>query len=208
MGLLSRFSGNSVVFDLISNQAKYLSRTADQLAKLFATPAHDRAEEQKALHAIENKADEANHTLLKKVNVSFVLPFDREDIYELAGQVDTCIDRMDEAGENLTYLKPGALPAEIDEMIDLLRACARRSTDILRKFKPTDPATKDYWIEINQLENQGDALYKKIIANLFDETTDPLEVLRIKLIVDALEGALDSFENLSSVVERISLKES
>ncbi len=61
---------------------------------------------------------------------------------------------------------------------------------------------------LNEIENQGDKLYRSMIAELFNGGTDALEVLKIKAVLDALEGALDAFEDLSSTVESIAIKES
>ena len=63
-------------------------------------------------------------------------------------------------------------------------------------------------MEINQLENKGDSLYRSTLASLFENATDAIELLRVKLVVDTLEDTVDAFETLAAVVERIALKES
>ena len=65
-----------------------------------------------------------------------------------------------------------------------------------------------YLKQINELENQGDALYRSMIADLFENETNAIELVKIKLILDSLESAVDAFETLSNVIESIAIKES
>jgi uncharacterized protein Yka (UPF0111/DUF47 family) len=66
----------------------------------------------------------------------------------------------------------------------------------------------EYWIEINRLENTGDKSYRRILANLFGGDYKAMEVLKLKDIVEALEGAIDAFEKVANIVEQIAVKES
>ena len=66
----------------------------------------------------------------------------------------------------------------------------------------------EYWIEINRLENTGDKSYRRILANLFGGKYDALEIIKLKDIVEALEGAIDAFEKVANIVEQIAVKES
>jgi uncharacterized protein Yka (UPF0111/DUF47 family) len=76
------------------------------------------------------------------------------------------------------------------------------------KLAVIDASTRDYWIEINQLENQGDQVYRSMVSTLFGEATDALEALKVKMVLDTLEEAIDAFEKLSGTVESIAIKES
>jgi uncharacterized protein Yka (UPF0111/DUF47 family) len=66
----------------------------------------------------------------------------------------------------------------------------------------------EYWIEINRLENAGDKTYRRTLAKLFDGRFEALEVLKLKDIVESLEGAIDAFEKVANIVEQIAVKES
>ena len=66
----------------------------------------------------------------------------------------------------------------------------------------------EYWVEINRLENQADKIHRKLLAQLFDEISDPIELMKIKEVVEILEEAADAFEKVANTVETIALKES
>ena len=67
---------------------------------------------------------------------------------------------------------------------------------------------EEFWIEINRLENTGDKAFRRILANLFSGEYETLEVLKLKDIIEALEGAIDAFETVANIVEQIAVKES
>jgi uncharacterized protein len=67
---------------------------------------------------------------------------------------------------------------------------------------------RDYWIEINRLENQADQDYRRLLARIFSGEYDALTVHKLKDVVDTLESAVDGFERVANIVEQIALKES
>ena len=74
----------------------------------------------------------------------------------------------------------------------------------LRSMKDLAP----FWIELNRLENQADKSHRKLVAQMFDEVTDPVTLMKLKEIVDMLEEGADAFERVANMVETIALKES
>ncbi|MGO1591950.1 MAG: DUF47 domain-containing protein [Ancrocorticia sp.] len=196
------------LFELLADQSRHLMQAADILTKIISADPQSRAELNDQLHKVEHQADEACHTVLRKVNQSFVLPFDREDLYELASVVDDCVDLMDEAGDNIVLYKPGKLPDGVNAQVEILRNCAALTHDMMGRLAVIDEKTRDFWIEINQLENQGDQVYRKMVSSLFEDATDALEVMKVKLVLDVIEDAVDAFEKLSGTIESIAIKES
>ncbi len=67
---------------------------------------------------------------------------------------------------------------------------------------------EEFWIEVNRLENAGDKNHRRILAKLFSGEFKTIEVLKLKDIVEALEGAIDAFESVANIVEQIAVKES
>lgn len=203
-----KFQKSDSLFELLTTQSQFLVEAADLLGKVVGADPQARVELNDSLHKVEHQADEACHTVLNKINQSFVLPFDREDLYNLSVAMDDCIDLMDEAADNLVLYKPGLLPEGVSTQVEILRNCAKLTHNIMGKLSVIDASTRDYWIEINQLENQGDQLYRSMVSRLFENSTDAMEVLRVKLFLDVTENAIDAFEKLSGTVESIAIKES
>jgi uncharacterized protein len=64
----------------------------------------------------------------------------------------------------------------------------------------------DYCIEINRLENQADRQCRDLLAHLFDQEKDPIQVIKWKEIIETLEFAADKCEDVANVIEGVTLK--
>ncbi|MFC5281514.1 DUF47 domain-containing protein [Arcanobacterium canis] len=204
-----RLSHKDSVLDLVGAQSKHLGRATKVLTELAHANRADRESLYTRLHAVENDADAASHKVIQTINRSFVLPFDREDLFNLTSLIDDCVDMIDEAGGNMVLYKVEELPPDALKLIDILQKCADVTMTLLSKLEKIDEHMRAYWVEINQLENHGDTVYRKLISDLFaDDDANMMAVMRMKFVVERLEGAIDRFENLAAVVETIAIKES
>jgi predicted phosphate transport protein (TIGR00153 family) len=159
------------------------------------------------LRELERAGDQAAHDIFKQVNSSFVTPFDREDIYSLASDLDDVMDHIEAAADLVVLTGLGDLPAEMAKQVDLLQRCARATADAMPGLR-TMKGLEDYWIEVNRLENEADRLYRRLVSRLYSGEFKALEVLKLKEVADELEEAADAFEHVANVVESITVKES
>ncbi len=199
-------SGNAF-FELLTQQANHLVRGAEVLAQIHGANTERRAELRDQLHQIEHQCDEVTHQVSSKLNSTFVTPFDRDDISFIASRLDDCMDYIDEAGDLIVLYKISDLPRGVVEQLNVIQRCCDLTAQAMPKLKSLG-GLKDYWVEINRLENQGDQAYRRTLSEMFDSGLDALEVIKIKDVVEALEKAIDSFEGLANGVETIAIKES
>ena len=197
-------------FDLLTAQAKHLPVGTDLLAQVVGSVNGERAALADRMRDVEHEADEAAHAILRRVNETFVTPFDRDDIYALAGALDDCMDYMEEAADLVVLYNVGDLPPAMVTQVGVLQRCAEltaESMPLLRTMKGLDA----FWVEINRLENEGDRTHRGLLRDIFSGATpaglDPLEVMKLKEIADLLERAVDAFEKVANVVETIAIKE-
>jgi uncharacterized protein Yka (UPF0111/DUF47 family) len=197
-------------FDLFTDASKRLVTGADLLTEMLGGLVNgdvDREGLAQRMREEEHLADEDTHAIIRKVNTTFVTPFDREDIYALASALDDVMDFMEEAVDLVLLYDVHALPEGVADQVEVLRRCAALCADAmprLRSMKDLD----EFWIEINRLENAGDKSYRLILAHLFSGAYEALEVLKLKDVVDSLEAAIDAFEKVANIVEQIAVKES
>jgi len=197
---------DSVFYELLTTSATHLVDGARILAEVLGDSA-DRVDIASRMRDAEHQADETTHEIAKRVNSTFVTPFDREDIYALASGLDDVMDYMEEAVDLTVLYEVGALPAELAEQVDVLQRCAELTAEAMPRLKSMK-GLEEYWIEINRLENSGDKSYRRILAKLFSGQYDALDVLKLKDIVDSLEHAVDAFEKVANIIEQIHAKES
>jgi len=194
-------------FDLFTDSAQHLVTGAKLLGELLGADRPGRKALAKQLNEAEHLADEATHAIMRRVNQTFVTPFDRDDIYELASSLDDCMDYMEEASDLIVLYKIDELPPRVAEQVAILQRCAELTAEAMPHLRSMGDLS-EYWVEINRLENQADKLHRKLLAQLFDEVTDPIHLMKVKEIVEVLEQAADAFEKVANTVETIALKES
>jgi predicted phosphate transport protein (TIGR00153 family) len=193
-------------YDLFTDLANHLVTGAGLLAQMLAD-GQEREEIARRMRGAEHDADETTHAIVKRVNSTFVTPFDREDIYALASGLDDIMDMMDEAVDLILLYEVKTLPAELSNQVEVIQRCAELTAEAMPRLKSMQDL-EEYWIEINRLENAGDKSFRRILANLFSGDYKAIEVLKLKDIVTSLEGAIDAFEKVANTVEQIAVKES
>ena len=193
-------------YELFSISAQHLVTGAGLLAEMISDGA-DREAVAKRMRDAEHNSDETTHEIVKRVNSTFVTPFDREDIYSLASCLDDVMDYMEEAVDLVNLYEVVRLPKELANQVEVIQRCAELTAESMPRLQ-TMKNLDEYWIEINRLENAGDKSYRRILAKLFSGKYEALEVLKLKDIVDSLEHAVDAFEKVANIIEQIYAKES
>lgn len=197
---------DSSFYELFTELARHLVVGADLLAEMLSDDADHEAVAARMREA-EHRADEATHAIVRRVNSSFVTPFDREDIYALGSGLDDIMDAMDQVVDQILVYEVKVLPAELSDQVAVLQRCAELTASAMPKLKAMQ-SLDEYWIEINRLENQGDKNHRRTLAKLFSGDFKAMEVLKLKDIVESLEEAVDGFERVANIVEQIAVKES
>ena len=196
-------------YDFFTKAASNLVRGTELLSELAISKA-DFAMIAEKLEDVEHDSDRITHDVYNKINSTFITPCDREDIYRLASTLDDVMDHIEAAG-NLVYLygltKLPALPRELHDLVQVLDQQARVTAAAMPRLRAMKDL-KEYWVEINRLENDGDRAYRMCLVRLFSGEYDALQVLKMKEVADELEKACDAFEHVANTVEQIAVKES
>ena len=157
---------------------------------------------------IEHETDVITHSCVERLHKVFITPIDRDDIHTLITRMDDIMDFIEAAAVSVTLY-------ELTEMTEPARALAdvlvRATEEVavavagLKNVKRSDTILKAC-IEVNRLENEGDEILRRALADLFRGATDPLLVLKWKEIYDALENATDRCEDVANVIEGVVLE--
>ena len=155
----------------------------------------------------EQEGDRITHDIIHRLNSSSsATPIDRVDIYELASALDDVVDYTEEAADFLGLYHIEAPMEQAQQMADIVRDASLNIGSALAELRGFD--LSHYFIEINRLENEGDKNHRRILAKLFSGEFKTIEVLKLKDVVESLEGAIDAFEKVANIVEQIAVKES
>ncbi len=161
---------------------------------------------QEQVKAAETAGDVITRDLITLLNTQYLTPFDREDIYQLATEIDDVVDYLEEASD-LLGLYGVEMPTRhaVEQCSILVKAVEQLATacENLKGMRGVQSAL----VEMKSLEDQGDRVLRDALASLFrDERIDPLIVIRWKDIYEALERALDACETAANVIANILVK--
>jgi hypothetical protein len=204
MGLLPK---NTTFYDLFDVAGQNILAASDVLQRLIHAESGERADLGRELKEIEHRGDQTTHDIMRALNTSFITPLDREDIALLAARLDDVVDDIEAAADLTVLYRIDPLPDAFARQADLLHQAAVATAQAMPRLRSLRDL-ESYWITINEIENSADAVYRALLAELFDSGRDVIEVIKIKEVVDQLEAAADAFERVANVIQSVSAKES
>ncbi len=157
------------------------------------------------LQEIEHRADDITHSIITKLNQSFITPFDREDIHRLASSLDDVLDFVNAAAVRLNMYRIVDPPPASAELAGLI---VQQSEELARgvSLLQNNQNVLAHCVEVNRLENEADRVSRKAIAELFEREKDPIQLIKIKELYEVLENATDKAEDAANVLEGVALK--
>ncbi len=204
-GLLSKILPHEqTFFAMFVVQAENVHAGAQALVELLENYTGAATEPEK-IKEIEHKGDNITHNLMMRLNQTFITPFDREDIHELSSKIDDVLDLIDAAASRLAIYHVDRIRPGVADLAKILLQATEQVMGAVRVLEKRNHIL-DYCIEINRLENQGDRLCRTLIARLFEEEKDPVEIIKWKEIIEVLETAIDKCEDVANVIESVTLK--
>ena len=193
-------------FDMFEQQAARLVTAAGVLVEA-TTRFETLTENAKRLERLEHDADQLTHELVEKVNRTFITPFDREDIYSLATELDDVMDLMEAATERFILFKIQHIMPQAQEIAKVIQQQTQELNRMLPQLRHLKrDSIMPHCVEINRLENVGDRLLRDSFVALFDGSYDPLTVIKWRELYELLEQATDKCEDVANTVEGIVLK--
>jgi hypothetical protein len=190
--LFSRASSNAV--DIARLGVELFNRFPDDGAELIGR-----------IKEHEHAGDDLTHEVVTLINKTFVTPFDRDDIYRLAGAIDDVCDFVDETADNLGSWGVASVPPDAQALADVILRATILLDEAVQRLDGFKDSRKQL-IELRSLEDEGDRLYRNGVGELFRSATDPLMVIRWKDLYEGLEEAVDACENAADVLEAIVVK--
>jgi hypothetical protein len=191
-------------YALFNEQAENIHKAAKMLVVLFENY-HEVEKQVSEIRFLEHKGDQLTHALMKKLNLTFITPFDREDIHALSSALDDVLDLIDAAASRfITYrikkVTPGAQ--------QLGKVILHGTEIIVNAVAQLDHPQNmlEYCEQLTLLEEEADRIKGECIARLFEDSMDPIEVIKWKEIYEVLEASTDKEEDVADVLESVVLK--
>jgi hypothetical protein len=177
------------------------------LCKMIANK--DKREEMaRQLKDYEHVGDKITHDVIDLLHQTFLTPFDRSDIHTLVVKMDDILDIVDYIGKRMTIYDVSEMPEEVAQLAEIVNQSAMEISKAIAGLESLKNTQKvlNHCIEVNRLENEADELMNTVIEKLFRNGWNPIEVIKLKEIVENLEAAEDKCEDVANIIENIILK--
>ena len=191
-------------YDMFEQGVAYCLKAAKALQKLL--DGNRLVEEEfAAIKKTEQDADSHMHALCEHLNVAFITPIDRDDIYQIAKETDDIIDSIDSVAANLWMMNVTEVTPPMRTMAGLIVKACEELAELMSELHRGKKSNRVYElvIDINHIEEVGDRCYKEALRDLFMNEKDPIQLMKLHKVYDELETALDDCEDVANCVESI-----
>jgi hypothetical protein len=194
-------------FDLFEENARNMVKAAQCLKELVDTW-KDVEQRVNEITELEHQGDAITHKIAAQLHRTFVTPFDREDIAELAHTMDDVTDFIHAASDAMLLYKvdpPGRRAKELAGIILQGATEIERAMPQLRHRSELKHLLKRC-VELNRVENVADQVYRAALAELFSDSTDIAHIIKWREIFAHMESATDRCEDVANVLEGVAVK--
>ena len=193
------------LFEQAANKLITLSQTLNDAVNL---PSNEREKLLKEVEILKSEIETIAQTTRVELGKSFITPFDREDIHALMTAVDEVADNLSDAASRMRTYQIDKVTKPLRKLTEAnLEACSELSKAILdlndmKNLSKIAEKTKN----IYRLERKADKVYDKAVADIFENETNVIQIIKYKEIMGALEAATDSCRKVANVLEEVTVK--
>lgn len=195
-------------FDFLVTNAEYFHKGALMAREVLHDPTK-LEKYSKEVKNLEHAADRVTHDIAAKMRHVFITPIDREDFFMLTSTLDDCVDDIQDVVLSMKLYHAGIGSKLPVRMSDILVEMAEELIVLFRLLKDIDKNEIEIGQrtrKLNQLESEGDAIYRESISDLFDGSHDVMEIIRWKEIMEAMEDTCDRAEKVANLIKEVVMK--
>ena len=189
-------------YPLYIKQAEITEKAAGLLVELLKEDSYEKRKELgKEIKKNESEGDKVAYTIFDELYKTFVTPFDRADIQQLASRVETFLDFIHDAAKKIdkVWIEIGESILEdakiLSGIMKELEFLSGKSKFLMQKCE-----------RIKEIEHEVDDLYECYMSNLFEVEKNAIELIKYKNIVQNLEDATDKAKEIGDCVKTIIVK--
>ena len=197
-------------FPLLKQLSEILLSSSALLIEILGHDSPEkRAEDYKRIQDLEREGDKLTNLILDELGTTFITPFDREDIHDLASGMDDVIDGINSCAKRITIYNPHPISdkgKELGHMVQQEAALIGQAMDELEAFRKSPDKLRAYCNQLHDIENRADDIYEFFITRLFEEEKDCIELIKIKEIMYELEKTTDAAEHVGKILRSLIVK--
>lgn len=197
-------------FPLLNETSTILNQSANLLYELFSINDKEKwGELCRLIKAEEVKGDKVTGNIFKALNDTFITPFDREDIDSLTDEMDDAIDAINRAAQKVLLYTPKQLTESTVQLTEVVKQQSEIVVEAIGKLSNINKNSKDIRQavkEIKKLEEKADVIYEEAIMELFNGETNPVEIIKLKEIIQELERSANKINTVGKAIKTVIVK--
>jgi predicted phosphate transport protein (TIGR00153 family) len=197
-------------FPLFKDLSSVLLTASDLLIACMKAEEHEQqVEYYRQIKDLERMGDKLSHRIFDELNVTFITPFDREDVHDLAMYLDDVMDGINSSAKRIAMYRPKHIPENAVELALLIKEAALILAGITEKIdslKRNAPDLKACCKELHDIENRADDVYENFVIKLFENERDSIELFKLKEILYEMEKTTDMAEQVGKIIRTIIIK--
>jgi len=152
--------------------------------------------------------EDTTHKMNLELSKNFITPLDREDIHSLITSINEVGDNIYTASNRMNLYNVGKINKSIRKLTEInVEACNHINNAVVElKDMKNLKKINDAVLKINKLKNKADVVFDKAVADLFENETDAINIIKYKEVLSALHYATDKCKVVSRTLEAISVK--
>lgn len=194
-------------FEFFGEQSRILREAAQLLSDGLASDRETMILNAQTISDLEKQGDLVYREVYEKLRKTFITPFDPEDIYTLCSKLEDAIDGADEVARRFVAYAPNHVSPGITSLCELLL----RSTHELEKAMELLKSGGDvqpHCLTVRTLEEESDKAMLDGLVDLFTREKDPIEVIKVKDIIQLLEDTIDFCDDVGDIITNMVVKNS
>ncbi len=199
-----------MIIEMLNKQSANLVKATTSLVEMISESKEENTNGEKVsrIKDLEHEGDSITHNLFTTLLQTFVTPLDREDISGLASAIDEVLDYTYEIADRfLLYNINRPTPHMVDLSKILLSSTQEIHVVVNTLNKMKNPSVLiNHCNNIKKYEEQADTIYRRAIAELFENNNNAIEVIKLKEVYENFESSLDKCQDVSDIIEDIAIK--
>ncbi len=191
------------LFEQAATKLKVLSETLHEAVNI-----PNRENLLKEVEILKSEIEAIAQTTRVELGKNFITPFDREDIHALVTAIDEVADNLSDAASRMRLYQIDKVTKPLRKLTEAnLEACSEVFNAVLGlKDNKNLPKIAESCKNIYRLERKADKVFDRAVADIFENETNVMEIIRYKEVMMALEAATDSCRKVANVLEAITVK--
>jgi hypothetical protein len=189
-------------FEEFNEMISHISEMAKYTNQLFSSEIIDTSLLLK-IKPLEQRCDELSSKIIKRLNKTFITPFDREDIFALVKRLSAISDMLLGAANRVQTFN---ITRKIKYADTISSIILQQITELGTAIQDIKARRINECKAVNDLETEADKIYQLANKELFEEEKNAIQLIKEKEILDILERTSDKCQSAANIILSIFIK--